>query len=277
MTEINIGYTGQRRSSVCGQYLLGKGYRGFNPMLKRFASQDNMSPFGLGGEHGFAYCGGNPVNRNDPSGHFWGLMLLTLFMTIDGAEEVSFDVALTEAIDSATEGKKNGPLMAYENRELPQRALSPDSIFRLEKVNDQYKLINMVDEEITETPNGSYLFIVRARAFTCAGEEWVPKGTINPAEYYQDEENILRVIRAPEHTPAHPGEGYGHTSMAQIKIPTRSLPVSRVYYAGELTFSDGKLTSWSNKSGHYRPAGAKESLLPSVVERLLPPALYTGT
>ena len=69
MRDITISYIGQRCSRVSGHYLLGNGYRGFNPVLRRFARQDSMSPFGAGGEHGFNYCGGNPVNQCDPSGH----------------------------------------------------------------------------------------------------------------------------------------------------------------------------------------------------------------
>ncbi len=49
MKDIPLQYAGQRRSSVSGHYLLGNGYRGFNPILKRFAGQDSYSPFGAGG------------------------------------------------------------------------------------------------------------------------------------------------------------------------------------------------------------------------------------
>lgn len=78
MNEINVAYIGQRRSAVSGHYLLGNGYREFNPVLKQFASQDNLSPFGAGGVHGFAYCGGNPANWTDPSGHLlWELILIS--------------------------------------------------------------------------------------------------------------------------------------------------------------------------------------------------------
>lgn len=78
MTKNTLLYTGQRRSSVTGNYLLGNGYRGFNPVLKRFVAQDSFSPFGAGGLNGFAYCGQDPVNNSDPSGHLfkwlWALL-----------------------------------------------------------------------------------------------------------------------------------------------------------------------------------------------------------
>ncbi|WP_074811444.1 RHS repeat-associated core domain-containing protein [Pseudomonas syringae] len=69
------GYTGQRVDPVTGHYLLGNGYRAFNPVLMRFNSPDSLSPFGEGGLNAYGYCEGDPVNRVDPSGHrrwfFW--------------------------------------------------------------------------------------------------------------------------------------------------------------------------------------------------------------
>lgn len=49
-------------------YLLGS-YRGYNPELKRFASPDSFSPFGVGGLNAYAYCKGDPLNKVDPTGH----------------------------------------------------------------------------------------------------------------------------------------------------------------------------------------------------------------
>ncbi|MEE4856627.1 RHS repeat-associated core domain-containing protein [Pseudomonas alliivorans] len=63
------GFTGAQPERVTGHYLLGNGYRAFNPTLMRFNSPDNLSPFGKGGWNAYAYCAGNPVNRIDPTGH----------------------------------------------------------------------------------------------------------------------------------------------------------------------------------------------------------------
>ncbi len=64
-----LRFNGQRTESATGYYLLGNGYRAFNPVLMRFHSPDSLSPMGAGGLNCYAYCGGDPVNYSDPSGH----------------------------------------------------------------------------------------------------------------------------------------------------------------------------------------------------------------
>ena len=64
-----LGFNGERPDPLSGYYLLGQGYRAFNPVLMRFNSPDSFSPFGEGGINAYAYCGGDPVNRVDPTGH----------------------------------------------------------------------------------------------------------------------------------------------------------------------------------------------------------------
>lgn len=64
-----LGFNGERLDPFTGYYLLGNGYRAFNPQLMRFNSPDSWSPFGKGGINAYAYCEGDPVNRVDPTGH----------------------------------------------------------------------------------------------------------------------------------------------------------------------------------------------------------------
>lgn len=65
-----LGFAGQRPDPVTGHYLLGNGYRTFNPVLMRFNSPDRLSPFHRGGLNAYAYCLGDPINQYDPSGKF---------------------------------------------------------------------------------------------------------------------------------------------------------------------------------------------------------------
>ncbi|MGY2190411.1 hypothetical protein D3C81_279570 [compost metagenome] len=64
-----LGFNGERADPVTGHYLLGIGYRAFNPVLMRFNSPDSWSPFGRGGVNAYAYVLGNPIGRTDPTGH----------------------------------------------------------------------------------------------------------------------------------------------------------------------------------------------------------------
>lgn len=63
------GFNGELPDLLTGHYLLGNGYRAFNPVLMRFNSPDKLSPFSTGGLNSYAYCAGDPVNRLDPDGH----------------------------------------------------------------------------------------------------------------------------------------------------------------------------------------------------------------
>lgn len=69
-----LGFNGEQPDPVTGHYLLGNGYRAFNPVLMRFNSPDSLSPFDEGGFNTYAYALGNPVNRIDPTGHFASLV-----------------------------------------------------------------------------------------------------------------------------------------------------------------------------------------------------------
>ncbi|KAB0497475.1 RHS repeat-associated core domain-containing protein [Pseudomonas vancouverensis] len=68
-----IGFNGELPEPLTGHYLLGNGYRAFNPVLMRFNSPDTWSPFGDGGLNAYMYCAGDPVNRADPTGHMFKL------------------------------------------------------------------------------------------------------------------------------------------------------------------------------------------------------------
>ncbi|VVN46076.1 RHS repeat-associated core domain-containing protein [Pseudomonas fluorescens] len=73
------GFNGERPAPLTRHYLLGNGYRAFNPVLMRFNSPDSWSPFGDGGFNAYAYCAGEPINRSDRTGHAFLLKALMMF------------------------------------------------------------------------------------------------------------------------------------------------------------------------------------------------------
>ena len=85
-----LGFNGEVCEPVARGYLLGNGYRQFNPVLRRFYNPDAYSPFGAGGLNAYAYCVGDPVNNADPSGHLWGpLKKLGRALNIIPAKKIS--------------------------------------------------------------------------------------------------------------------------------------------------------------------------------------------
>lgn len=61
-------FKGERCDEVTVCYLLGKGYRLYNPSLMRFNSPDRFSPFDYGGINCYTFASGDPVNYDDPTG-----------------------------------------------------------------------------------------------------------------------------------------------------------------------------------------------------------------
>lgn len=77
-----LGFNGEQPDPVTGCYLLGNGYRAYNPELMRFHSPDSMSPFDSGGINPYAYCLGDPINMSDPTGHFSWKAILSIVLSV---------------------------------------------------------------------------------------------------------------------------------------------------------------------------------------------------
>lgn len=86
-----LRYRGYYFDSETGFYYLNTRY--YDPELGRFISADGYVSTGQGmsGHNMFAYCGNNPVNRADPDGEGWGIVvmlgLLAVVLTGCGAKE----------------------------------------------------------------------------------------------------------------------------------------------------------------------------------------------
>lgn len=100
--ETRLGFNGQLREASIGWYLLGNGYRAYNPRLMRFHSPDSWSPFGGGGLNAYMYCVGDPVNRVDPTGHIFAAAKLII------QENFSFGGSMAELNAKTVARRING-------------------------------------------------------------------------------------------------------------------------------------------------------------------------
>jgi RHS repeat-associated protein len=102
-----LGFNGERPDPVTGHYLLGNGYRAFNPVLMRFNSPDSWSPFGNGGLNAYAYCLGDPVNKTDPMGHVIRLVGKLVSNEIDTLLAVKPSASVKNSMKSVKHSKKS--------------------------------------------------------------------------------------------------------------------------------------------------------------------------
>jgi RHS repeat-associated protein len=100
-------YVGTVREADACYYLFG--IRAYSPGLRRFLSPDRASPFNRGGLNRYAYCGGDPLNRIDPSGRSWISWL-----------GVSFGLART--------GSGPTGALSPDSRGMRNAATTPDSV-----------------------------------------------------------------------------------------------------------------------------------------------------
>jgi RHS repeat-associated protein len=90
-----LGFNGERPDPLTEHYLLGNGYRAFNPVMMRFNSPDNLSPFGSGGLNPYTYCLGDPRNRHDPSGQTSANIFSTFIIAKKWLSRARADLALS--------------------------------------------------------------------------------------------------------------------------------------------------------------------------------------
>ncbi|MCK8665775.1 RHS repeat-associated core domain-containing protein [Pseudomonas azerbaijanoccidens] len=147
-----LGFNGQRRDPVTGHYLLGNGYRAFNPVLMRFNSPDSLSPFGKGGVNAYAYCMGDPVNKMDPTG---GIALIAPGLSRLVYAPISTFRQIGKGLSAMKKSAMSRPHSASTS-EVPKRTPRPSPLnalideaadeVKLRQIGKEYKAIKTADE-----------------------------------------------------------------------------------------------------------------------------------
>lgn len=110
--SVHLGFNGDLCEPITGHYLLGNGYRAYNPVLMRFNSPDSLSPFSDGGLNAYAYCLGDPVNHVDRDGHIPAFLNVHNFLkVVSGTALVASGGAVIAGIAVKEKNLKTG-LMA---------------------------------------------------------------------------------------------------------------------------------------------------------------------
>jgi len=98
-------FNGEHLDAGSGCYLLGAGHhRPYSPTLGLFLAPDSASPFGAGGLNTLAYCAGDPINRSDPSGHFWKWIVAGVGIALGVAAVVASFGAASAAVGAVAAG-----------------------------------------------------------------------------------------------------------------------------------------------------------------------------
>jgi len=217
-----LAFNGECRDSVTGSYVLGNGYRAFNPVLMRFNSPDSWSPFGRGGINCYAYCSGNPIGRKDPNGRYWEPLMKILHKPLK---------RLTRGAQSPAvmgRGLKKNMIKPAAKPELLKNTREksfPDELKHFQKAleNDPFEVIN-----VTSAQDLSHLGGGMARRFVLTKDRQM---LIDPS-IDLERRGINHAILA----------SYGGSE-------------SGVMAAGTISANSRRATIWRD-SGHYKPGAS---------------------
>ena len=229
-----LGFNGERPDSVSGHYLLGNGYRAFNPVLMRFNSPDSFSPFGKGGLNSYAYCSGDPVNYTDPTGHvfeflqdLWKRFTTPNYTAIKSliSEDNLSRTQLVELLNKRFENLRKNALLHLS--EQPVYSHKPP------------KLRNIAHEAIS-TPEREHIAQYEMRTY---------KPTVHSPEYILAEEN-LNIINAAVFPSQRDGSNFSLSTLSddhRAELWEGLLPIqtTRLEYASKIVRLGGdEIRTW---------------------------------
>jgi len=183
----------------------------------RFLSSDVLSPFHAGGLNGYSYCGGDPVNKHDPSGHN-GVILknfpgISEFLTGDPNRRVTgafFDPGtkkLTDFRAKMVNGEWQLRLTAFDHKERKMYVSADRTVFIDERFSyqapsgiDRMPLVETHQRDILQ--KGFVFKTVNPRKAVMSEHGLV----VQPHEIYLSERGAVETSQAPIH-PQLPASG----------------------------------------------------------------------
>ncbi|MBV7528380.1 MULTISPECIES: RHS repeat-associated core domain-containing protein [Pseudomonas] len=237
-----LGFNGERPDPATGYYLLGNGYRAFNPVLMRFNSPDNLSPFEKGGLNAYMYCLGNPINWQDTNGHFAIMTGLNKALKAFGNKISSaFGLSSKSLTKQKTILKQNpfeglnlenyAPLKNHYPNKLLTEAQEYKTLIE-NQAQPSIKLISNPQDLLALQTNTKHKFILTSDGKFVTG---APVNALNSRGKIKPTYMKHSTLSAPSETPNIVSAGY-----IKLKSPTRA--------------------TINNRSGHYE----------TPIERLLP-------
>lgn len=196
-----LGFNGELPDPYTGCYLLGNGYRAYNPLLMRFHSPDSLSVFDGGGLNPYAYCLGDPINYRDPTGH------ITAYQGVRMGVAIGLSVA-TLALTVFTFGAA-----------APTVALSLTSIISLvyDVVSTAISITSAVLDELAPDSTATQVFAYASVAFgIVSGGNWAFGKLANKGLSKALEKTINRVANA----------AAAQSTWSGAKVPTALRPMS---------------------------------------------------
>ncbi|MFP3515237.1 RHS repeat-associated core domain-containing protein [Pseudomonas sp. SIMBA_077] len=223
------GFNGERIDTLTGHYLLGNGYRVFNPVLMRFNSPDELSPFDRGGMNSYAYCSNDPMNKKDPSGYF---SISSLFKPFTSLKKQYY------TLESKARSRAASP--------LKNRGKRPSVIHSEDIMRDEFMAKNLMT--ITIVKSKKDLAIVNKKELL--------------HKYILTKDNTLLLssiskqfaIKNPDLSVVYPS----HASLARY-LAWGGMN-AEVVSAGSLTKIKGGYQA-TNISGHYKPTAERVTLV----------------
>ena len=219
------GFNGERPDPLTGHYLLGQGYRAFNPVLMRFNSPDNLSPFAEGGINAYGYCGGDPINRVDPTGHFFskvsrllnrGFLKADAFFTGSHVKKVHKLTRLSDGIIAFEDTFKNKRRLNFVGHGQMSNGKAR-MLFDESQPIDAWSLVNLTGNNGIEVKDYSYLRTIMCNSATGDSQSF---GATLHAITGRPVKSFKGIVNASDPDklipPLKPGEMSTHNSLIQI-------------------------------------------------------------